>query len=124
MNSFIERASDVGAGNWNRLVIHNRQRLLERAVIEREGTLQKSLAGKGNQSDASSAATLDEIHNRQLGPLQSRRTHIRCQHAARTVQKEYDILAEQLAHVRRFTPLRGGPRPGQYRPIPKPANHS
>ncbi len=114
MEPLVQRPADVGPRHRDGLVVQGAERLLEGAVIEGKGALEEGLASEGDQADAAAPVALDVIQNGELGPLQAAGRDIRGQHAARAIQHEDHVLAQQVAGIGALAPL--GPGQGQADP--------
>ena len=94
----------------NRVGIDGAQRLMEGPIVERDRTGQKGGAGKCHDPHRIAIQFLGEIIDRQLSAGEPIGLHIGCQHAARGVDRENDVVAAAAHHFPVESHLRTGER--------------
>src|SRR5438105_7440616 len=89
---------DICAALRNHIHIQRIKRFPKGVVIERDRTLQKRAAGKGNQTNAIAVELRDEIRDREFRTREPIRLHILREHALRGVdrEKKFESFAMRL----------------------------
>ena len=88
------------------MFIQDHQGVLKGTVIERERALEEGLACESHQADAPASMMLHIVQHGEFGALQSAGRDVGGQHALGTVNNEHHVLAQQVAGVLSFAPLR------------------
>ncbi len=104
----VEGAADVSARHWDCLVVDRQQRLLKGTIVVGQRTLKKCLSRERHQPKAAMAVAMHEVENGEFGSLQSAGRDVGREHAARAIQREYNIMPKEMAGIRLLTPLRPG----------------
>ena len=88
----------VGPLGRNEFGVHGVEALPKRVLVVGERAGQIRLAGERHQADAVSVELLDEVEDRELGPLETIGRDVLGEHAPRGVEREHDVDAA-LRHV-------------------------
>ena len=88
---YVDAMSDVSATTRDGARIEGVDRLEESRMVEGHGALDERVPGKRDDADAVPWKPLDEVADRQLRALESRRFHVVGIHAARRVDDEEQV---------------------------------
>ena len=89
----VNRTGNVRAAARDDGGVERRERFVERVVVERDGALQKGVAGERDQTNAVAVHFARKIIHRELGPGETVGLHVRRQHAAGSIHGKDDLDA-------------------------------
>ncbi len=111
----VDPSPDVGPAARDRGRVERIDGLEQRRMIERHGALQERVAGEGDEADAVSGEPVDEVVDRELGPLEPARLHVVRVHAPGRVDDQQEIGAGPLHRLPVHALLRTGERDEAHR---------
>ena len=111
VDGLVDGAGDVAARTRNGVGVEFAHGGLEGVVVERQGALQKGVAGKGDQAEPVVGKVIGEIGYGQLGAFDAVRFHVLGQHALGAIDGEENVEAAAVF----FLPVeqKMGPRQGR-----------
>src|SRR5580700_1231751 len=104
------RARDVGPASRNGVNIDGIQRLVERAIVERQRTDEKSAPGERHDADSVAVQLPCHVIYRQLCSRQSIGVYIACQHTSRRVDRKHHLIAAAVDLLPVVSKQRAGER--------------